>query len=110
LICFKEVYGKAIDLKEKQEQYEQIENIVNNLTKKDLLEVIKLSDILYKSKDEIFEMLEYLNVVLLKMSKTNYQYTNCIKVVENTKKRLNQNANYDMSIDNMVFNMWEEMN
>ena len=29
--------------------------------------------------------------------------------MENTKKRLKQNANYDMSIDNMIFNMWEQV-
>ena len=69
-----------------------------------------MSEILYKSKEYIYEMLEYLNVILLKMAKTDYKYTNCIKIVENTKKRLKQNANYDMSIDNMVFNMWEEIN
>ena len=29
---------------------------------------------------------------------------------ENTKKRLQANANYDMSIDNMLLNLWEEVN
>ena len=41
---------------------------------------------------------------LLKKAKNNYLYANCIEIVENTKKRLEQNANYDMSIDNMLFN------
>ena len=43
------------------------------------------------------------------MAKENYIYTNCITIVENTKKRLAQNANYDMSIDDMLFKMWEEI-
>ena len=43
------------------------------------------------------------------VNQSKYLYTNCIKIVENTKKRLQQNANYDMCIDNMLFNMWEEV-
>ena len=98
--------GKAITLKDKQSEYMSIEKLIQNLDKKDLLEVIELAEPLYKAKEEIFEMLEYMNVVLLDQAKENYLYTNCIKLVENTKKRLKQNANYDMCIDNLIFNMW----
>ena len=49
-------------------------------------------------------------IILLKKAKNNYLYANCIEIVESTKKRLEQNANYDMSIDNMLFNIWEEVN
>lgn len=101
--------GKAISLKDKQAQYESIENIIENLNQKDLIEILKLAEPLYKAKEEIFEILEYMNILLLKHAKENYLYTNCIQIVENTKKRLKQNANYDMCIDNLVFNMWEEL-
>ena len=43
-------------------------------------------------------------------SKENYKYTKCVQIVENTKERLKCNSNYDMSIDNMLFNMWREVN
>ena len=56
------------------------------------------------------EILEYINVILLRLTKEKVKYANCINIVENTKKRLKQNANYDMCIDNMIFNMWEEVN
>ena len=102
--------GRAINLKDKQEQYEKIEQLINSLDKKDLIDIVKSAEILYKSKDDINDMLDYANVILLRKAKTNYLYTNCIKIVENTKKRLNQNGNYDMSIDNMLFKMWEEIN
>ncbi len=98
--------GKAIALKDKQSEYMNIEKLIQNLDRKDLLEVIELAEPLYKAKEEIFEILEYMNVVLLNQAKENYLYTNCIKIVENTKKRLKQNANYDMCIDNLIFNMW----
>ena len=69
-----------------------------------------MSETLYQSKEEIFEMLDYLNIILLKKARNNYLYTNCINVIENTKKRLKRNANYDMCIDYMLFNIWEEVN
>ena len=101
--------GRAINLKDKQEDYSEVEEIINNLDKKDLIDIVQASEILYKSKENINDILDYINIILLKMAKENYLYTNCIKIVENTKKRLAQNANYDMSIDDMLFKMWEEI-
>ena len=101
--------GRAINLKDKQEDYSKVEEIINNLDKKDLIDIVQASEILYKSKENINDILDYINIILLKMAKENYIYTNCITIVENTKKRLAQNANYDMSIDDMLFKMWEEI-
>ena len=109
LDVFQGSIGKAIELKDKQEEYLTIENAIENLEKEDLIDLIKKLDILYTSKDEILDMLDYINIILLKKSKENVKYTDCIKIVENTKRRIAQNANYDMSIDNMLFNIWEEV-
>ena len=46
-----------------------------------------------------------MNVILLKLSKQNIKYIRCIEIVEQTKKRLKANSNYDMCIDNLLFNM-----
>lgn len=102
--------GKAIELKEKQEEYKNIEKIINNIDQYDLVDFINNAEFLYKCKEEINNVLDYINIILLNKSKQEYLYTNCIEIVENTKKRLKQNANYDMSIDNMLFNIWEEVN
>ena len=102
--------GKAIELKEKQEEYKNIEKIINNINQYDLVDFINNAEFLYKCKEEINNVLDYINIILLNKSKQEYLYTNCIEIVENTKKRLKQNANYDMSIDNMLFNIWEEVN
>ena len=110
LETFQGSIGKAKVLKDKQEQYSNIEDIINSLEKKDIIDIIQMADMIYKSKDEIFEILDYINIILLKMAKMRYKYTECINIVENTKKRLKQNANYDMCIDNMLFNIWEEVN
>ena len=108
LALFQGSIGKAILLKDKQDKYLQIENMVQSLNQKDLLSILKLAEPLYESKEDIFEILEYMNIILLNHARENYLYTDCIKIVEETKKRLRQNANYDMCIDNLMFNMWEK--
>lgn len=110
LDLFQGSIGKASILKEKYEEYEKLEALINSLSKEDLISVISNSEILYKSKEEIFEILDYMNIIILKKAKEDARYTNCIQIVEDTKKRIKQNANYDMTIDNMVFNIWEEVN
>jgi thermostable 8-oxoguanine DNA glycosylase len=77
-------------------------------SKNSILDIINSADVLYKGKDEIYEMLEYMNINFIKSR--NIKLINCIKIVEDTKKRLKSNANYDMSIDNMLLNIWEEVN
>ncbi len=102
--------GKAIKLIENQSLYENIEKLLEDLTKKDLIDIIKMSEEIYKSKEEIESILEYMNVVALELSKKNIKYIRCIETIEETKKRLKANSNYDMCIDNMLFNIWEEVN
>ena len=110
LKIFQGSIGKAILLKDKKEQYDKIENVINNLDCKDIIDILNMSEILYSSKEEIFEILEYINVMLFDKAKNNFRYAKCMNIVEETKKRLSQNSNYEMSIDNMLFNMWEEVN
>lgn len=110
LDIFQGSIGKAVKLKDKIEDYEKIGYILTSLETKDIIDVLGLSEILYKSKDEIEEILEYINVTILKLSKENIKYINCIQIVEETKRRLKANSNYDMTIDNMLFSIWEEVN
>lgn len=110
LEIFQGSIGKAIELKDKISDYIQIENVIKELNKKDLIDIVSMSKIIYESKEEIYSILEYINVILINLAKTDHKYTKCIEIVENTKERLKNNGNYDMCIDNMLFNMWEEVN
>ncbi len=109
LELFQGSIGKAIELKDKQNEYLELEKMIEKLSNTNLIDLVKSADILYQTKDEIYEMLDYINIVLLRLATKDVRYTNCIQIVENTKKRLMQNANYDMCIDNMLFNIWEEV-
>lgn len=110
LKIFQGSIGKVNSLKDKIAEYENIKNIIDNINKKDLIDIINMSKIIYESKEEINSILEYINAVLIEKAINDYRFTKCIEIVENTKERLKNNGNYDMCIDNMLFNMWREIN
>ena len=68
------------------------------------------AEIIYKAKDEKFEILDYINIILLDLARKSGKYASCINIVEDTKRRLQSNANYDMCIDNMLLKLWEQVN
>lgn len=100
--------GKALRLKEGQEVYGEIEKLVQNLDTKDLIEIMNNTELFNKSKDNIYELLDYLNIILY--NTRSIKKMNCIKIVEEAKKRLLSNSNFDMTIDNLLIKMWEEVN
>lgn len=102
--------GKAELLKDKQELYIAIDTVLENIEKMDLIDTLKNADIIYKSQDEKNEILEYINIKFLKKAKENLKYLKCIDIVEETKKRIKANSNYNMSIDNMLISIWEVIN
>ena len=102
--------SKLLEISENKEYYHTIKNIMDNIDKYDIIEILNLAVELYKSKETIFSILENINVIALEKSKTNFKFAGCIKVVEETKKRLKANSNFDMCIDNLLFGLWREVN
>ena len=80
----------------------------------DIIELINKSEIIYESKNDIMEILNYINVYLYQKMRedclNNKKYINSMEIVEKTKSKLNSNSNYDMSIDFLLFKLWEELN
>ena len=109
LNTFEGSIGKAIKLKENKEEYVNIDQILEGMENKDIIEIMQLANFMY-SKERVFEFLEYLNVSLYSKSKENKRYLNCIKYVNDSIRNLNANGNVDMNIDSLLFNMWEELN
>ena len=81
---------------------------MENLDKKDLLYIMDKSEILNKEKENIYELLDYINVILYNTK--DIKKLKCVKIVEETKNRLQSNSNFDMTIDNLLIKMWEEVN
>ncbi len=101
--------GKIENLKDKQELYNNIFEIIEKIKQLDLIDILKKADIIYKSQDDKYEVLESINVMLFEKSKEDIRFLNCIDIIEDTKKRLRANGNYNMCIDNMLFKIWEEI-
>ena len=76
----------------------------------DNIDILKMAEIIYKSKDKINDILEYMNIIFIDIAKKSNKYANCINIVEDAKKRLQSNVNFDMCIDNMLLNLWEQVN
>lgn len=97
-------------MQEEAINYDQIDKIFENIERVDMIDVWNNSNILYQSKENIMHLLEYINVILFEKLKqtNNLHYSNSISYVEQTKKRLSSNANFDMCIDNLLLKIWED--
>lgn len=104
--------SKLLSLEKNSELYNSLDQIIYDLTSKDIVDIWNESEILYKSKENIYDALDYFNIVFLKNLRdtNNLNYINAVNIVETTKKRLTSNANYDMCIDNLLLKIWEEFN
>ena len=104
--------SKLLNLQNNLEAYKQLDNIINAFSRDNIVDIWNNADILYKSKDNINTLLEYLNTVFLERLKSTKEskYIQSIKIIENTKNKLSSNANYDMCIDNLLLQIWEDFN
>lgn len=91
-------------IEKKQEEYNEILKIVDILQKGSLIELMENSEILYNEKDTILEILDFLNIVLLKR-----RIIEPIKIVEKTKRKILSNNNYEMCIDFLLINSWKTL-
>ena len=87
-----------------------LKSITDNLENTNIIDLLNKKDLVFKDKDSIYEVLDYINIILFKRINENPKYTKCIKIVEETKERLRKNSNYDMTIDNLLLKIWEEIN
>ena len=100
--------ARAIEMQEDKDIYIQVEKVIEEMANEDLITILNNSEVLYKEKEKIQEILEYI-IACLYYSK-ELKKMNCIKYVEETKRRIIANSNYDMCIDYLLLNMHREMN
>lgn len=98
---------KAFTIYENKDIYSKLDEIFNNVENYSLIDIISKLDVLYKSKEEIQDILEYINTIFIKKAKENTKYVDYIQYVEETKRNINSNCNYDMSIDNLIFKIFK---
>lgn len=98
--------GKAILQKENQETFQKVENLLNDLETKDIIEIFNEAKIIY-DKENIYKILEYMIVYLYSKKNQNIRYLDCIEFVNNCIERLKRNCNFDMTIDSMILSMYK---
>jgi DNA polymerase-3 subunit delta' len=101
--------GKAIMLQENKEKYAEIDTLMDRMKTDDIISIFLTSKFIY-DKEKIFEILDYLTVCLYSKSKEDKRYLNCLKYVSESTLRLKSNGNFDMNVDSLLFNIWEELN
>ena len=103
--------GKALNILEKKEIYEKVDSIVDLINKQEKIDFLTKNKEAFV-KENIYEILEYCIVSLFYIGRTknDVKYINCVKYIQETINHLKRNSNFDMSIDNMLFDIWEEVN
>lgn len=101
---------KVLQLQDKQAEYEELNDIIENLEKCNIVEILNLKDKLFKQKEDAKQILEYINLLFFNLSKNNVMYVECMKEVEKAKEKLTKNNNYDMTIDDFLISIWEDIN
>ena len=99
---------KLLEIEEDKEIYTEINSLLDNIERYSFTTLINKAEVLYKEREKIQEILEYINVYLY--NQKDMKKLNCIKYVEEVNKRLLANSNYDMCIDYLLMKLWEEIN
>lgn len=59
--------------------YENIENILKSFKNKDVIDIVKMSEEIYKAKEEIYSVLEYMNVLIVKIKQRRFKIYKCYR-------------------------------
>ena len=92
----------------------QVKDYINNVENRNKLNFMQGNQLFNDNKEDINLILEYIYILLFQAVEKNRRgingYINSMKIVEKTKYKLLNSNNYDMTIDNMLINIWEEIN
>ncbi len=97
--------GKAQEIIKNKEIYFKLDEIFSNIEDYSLTDIYQNIDILYKNKEEIQNILEYLNTIFINKAKGDVTFADYINYIEETKRDIRLNCNYDMCIDKLLFKM-----
>ena len=92
----------------------QVKAFMRNISSSNKINFIRNNQLLYDNKEDIYILLDYMYMILFQLASEQNAcinaYINSMKIVENTRLKLLNSNNYDMSIDGMLIKMWEEIN
>lgn len=98
--------GKAKKIEGLENNYIELEELILNCKNMKRLDFIKKCSSLI-TKDNIDEMLKYINVLLFRVGKNERNYLAAIERVNKAIKQYKSNCNMEMILDNMFLDIYE---
>jgi DNA polymerase-3 subunit delta' len=98
---------KALEMHKNKDIYEELNKYFGNISNYKIIDTLNKIECLYKNKEIIQEMLEYINTILFEQGKKDTKYLKYIEYIEEAKQKIKLNANYDMTIDNLLLQIFE---
>lgn len=92
---------------DEKNRYEVLEEVFGNIENYQSIDLLNRLDILYNNKEDSLRNLELINMILMKNARKKPKYLDYISYVEQTKKKIKEYNNFDMSIDNLILKIWE---
>lgn len=92
---------------DEKQRYLDCKRIFGNIEKYKSIDLLNKADVLYKDKENVFQNLEFINMIFFEKSKNDRKYLKYIDVIEQTKRKIKLNSNFDMCIDYLILNIWE---
>lgn len=106
LESFEGSIAQAIKKKEHQDIMAQIKSVVDEFENQDLVHIMNDAKVLY-DKEYVDDYLSYMTVYTYKKSVENKKYIDCIGMINECRRRLKSNCNFDMCLDSLIFDMHE---
>ena len=100
--------GKAIKFKENEIEYKEIEELIDEIKKTTIANLLQKAKIIY-NKERVIEYLNYMISYLYNSQNKNSDYLYCIEYVSDCINKIKFNGNLDMNIDMMFIKMWETL-
>lgn len=107
---------KSFLLEDMQRLFGDTTNIIKNCYSKSLVEVMNNNKFFINNKENIDIVLDFMVLYFKDYYTQNMDinntglYTNLIFIIEKSRKNLKINAGFEMTVDNMLLRVWEEIN
>lgn len=80
--------------------------MIHNLSTQNIIQFMNSAKVIY-DKENIDRILEYMIICAFEKRQENQNYINCVEKINHARLRLKRNCNFDMTLDTMLFEMWE---
>ena len=98
---------------QKKDVLYEFEDIIKNIENMDKLQILSCSKYFSDNKDDINLILNYMYILIfenIKNTSKKINYINAMEKVQKAKEKLLRSNNFDMTIDNMLIEIWREIN